>query len=593
MQITIKSVLFIVLAGFCTLAQAQRDTSLNREVEVVKSFTPTLLDVHKINDIPVIKETEPQKPVFDYNISSKPIINTFAVNPLKAATIESAIAEQKGYGLIKAGLGNYNKPYGEFFFNHLASKKAIFGIHAMHLSSHGKLELEGGDKVDAPFSKNEAEVYFNQFFSKKILSLNLGINHDGFNYYGYPKDPVPAPLFEENQDINYFGTKQTFSKAGINVKLNDPSAEMNDPLFGFDFGYDYFQTKTGQTEHFGNFTAHLQKPLNFGTGLLDASVNFVQDNNVINRVTETKGTRQQSWLFANPAVYIGKKNLNLRGGLKMWYITDQDINAQVRIAPDIRVNYTPVKDFIKIFAGVDGNHISNHYSKIAYENPFVDPEHDVKNSFEKIRLYGGFDGKFGKRTNFKIGFDYSITDDQPLYYLQEYTYPDPEINPNPVLADNDFKIMYDDMNRFKINLEVFHTSAGKFDLLLNGNYYLYNMENETEPWNMPNWDGTLTLGYNISERLNVAAEIFLIGPRKALVIETLPGDPLVNSVNEPIYKSYNLDTAFDLNVKGNYKITEKFSAFVNLNNFGFQKYERWFGYPVQSLNFLAGVSYAF
>ena len=110
---------------------------------------------------------------------------------------------------------------------------------------------------------------------------------------------------------------------------------------------------------------------------------------------------------------------------------------------------------------------------------------------------------------------------------------------------------------------------------------------------MPNWDGTLTLGYNISERLNVAAEIFLIGPRKALVIETLPGDPLVNSVNEPIYKSYNLDTAFDLNVKGNYKITEKFSAFVNLNNFGFQKYERWFGYPVQSLNFLAGVSYAF
>jgi hypothetical protein len=223
----------------------------------------------------------------------------------------------------------------------------------------------------------------------------------------------------------------------------------------------------------------------------------------------------------------------------------------------------------------------------------VNPGHDVKNSFEKIRLYGGFDGKFGKRTNFKIGFDYAITDDQPLYYLHEYTYPDPEINPNPVLADNDFKIMYDDMNRFKINMEVFHTSAGKFDLLLNGNYYVYNMKNEAEPWNMPDWDGTLTLGYNISERLNVAAEIFLIGPRKALIIETLHRDYLNDSVNQPVFKSYNFDTAFDLNVKGNYKITEKFSTFVNLNNFGFQKYERWFGYPVQSLNFLAGISYAF
>jgi hypothetical protein len=48
-----------------------------------------------------------------------------------------------------------------------------------------------------------------------------------------------------------------------------------------------------------------------------------------------------------------------------------------------------------------------------------------------------------------------------------------------------------------------------------------------------------------------------------------------------------------MNVRGNYKITEKFSVFAQLNNFGFQKYQRWFGYPVQSFNFLAGVSYSF
>jgi hypothetical protein len=48
-----------------------------------------------------------------------------------------------------------------------------------------------------------------------------------------------------------------------------------------------------------------------------------------------------------------------------------------------------------------------------------------------------------------------------------------------------------------------------------------------------------------------------------------------------------------MNVRGNYKITEKFSLFAQLNNFGFQKYQRWFGYPVQSFNFLAGASYSF
>jgi hypothetical protein len=597
MYIRIKAVLLITIIGIPGWASAQRDTTLNREVEVVKSFTPTLLDVHKINDLPKIKDTEPKKPVFDYNISSQPVVNSFAVNPLKAATIESNPPEQKGYGLIKAGVGNYYKPYGEFFFNHLASKKSIFGIHAMHLSSHGKLELEGGDEVDAPFSKNEAEVYWTQSFSQKILSTSVTFNHDGFNYYGYPKDAVPAPLLEENQDINYFGTKQTFSKGGLSVKLNNPSLEMNEPNFGFDFGYNYFQTKTGQNEHFANFTAHIQQPFNFGIGLLDAGVSFVQDNNVINRITTELGSRQQSWLYLNPAVYLGKKELNLRAGLKTWYISDTEINTQVRIIPDVLVNYTPVEDVIKLYAGINGNHISNHYSKIAYENPFADPEHDVKNSFEKIRFYGGFDGKFGKKTNFKIGFDYAITDDQPFYYLHEYTftgggsYP----NPDPIITDNDFKILYDDFNRFEINAEVFHTTAGKLDLLANANYYVYNMKNETEAWNMPDWDATLSVGYKITEQLSVSTDFYLIGARKALIKETLfKSLPPTSSVANPAtYKSYNLDTAFDMNVRGNYKITEKFSAFAQLNNFSFQKYQRWFGYPVQSFNFLAGVSYAF
>lgn len=591
----IKTVLLFATSVLVFQANAQRDTSLNREVEVVKSFTPTLMDVHKINDLPKIKDTEPQKPVFDYNISSQPMMNNFAVNPLKAATIESNIPEQKGYGLIKAGAGNYNKPYGEFFFNHLASKNSIFGVHAMHLSSHGKLKLAGGDKVDAPFSKNEAEIYWTQSFSKNILSASATFNHDGFSYYGYPKDSVPAPLWKENQDVNYFGTRQTFSKGGIKVQLNNPSLEMNDPNFGFDFVYNYFQTKTDQTEHFGNFTAHMQKPFDFGTGLLNAGVSFVQDKNIVNRITNTPGSRQQSWLFINPAVYLGKKQLNLRAGIKAWYISDKEVNAQARITPDVLVNYTPVKNVIKLYAGIDGNHISNHYSKIAYENPFVDPEHDVKNSFEKIRFYGGFDGKFSKKTNFKIGFDYSITDHQPFYYLHEYIYPDPEINPNPRVIDNDFKVLYDDFNRFKINAEIFHTTAGKFDLLANANYYVYDLKEQAEAWNMPDWDANLTIGYNITERFNVAADIFLIGTRKALIIESadLISPSSTFESGTQISKSYNLDTAFDLNVRGSFKITEKFSAFAGLNNFGFQKYERWFGYPVQSLNFLAGVSYAF
>ena len=122
---------------------------------------------------------------------------------------------------------------------------------------------------------------------------------------------------------------------------------------------------------------------------------------------------------------------------------------------------------------------------------------------------------------------------------------------------------------------------------------MYTLNEQTEAWNMPDWDANLSVGYKITEQLSVSADFFLIGTRKALIMETLFLDPAYNSVNPPVLKSFNLDTAFDMNVRGTYKITEKFSVFAQLNNFGFQKYQRWFGYPVQSFNFLAGISYAF
>lgn len=588
-----KYILLIIFTFSAIAATAQRDTSLTREVEVTKAFKPTISDVYKINEMPKIDETEHQQPKFDYNIYSQPILNTFSVTPLKAATVKNAQKKDTGYGLIRAGIGNYNKPYAEFFFNNVNSKNSIFGIYAKHLSSHGKVTLEGGDKVDAPYSKNEAEIYYKHNFSKSILSVDVDYKHDGFNYYGYPLDPIPSILLEENQTITYQGNKQTFSKGGLNVNLKDITAEMDDPAFNFNFKYHYFGTKTEQREHFGEFDMDLQKPLDTGTLLADAGVTFVQADNILNHVSDTTGKRTQTQIFVKPAWYYEGKTVNVTVGLNAWFIMDNNMDAVAKITPNIRVNYMPVKDVFKLYVGIDGNYINNHYSKIAYENPFVDPMHDVKNSFEKIHFYGGIDGKFSSKTNFKISVDYSMIDDKPLYYLNEYYYTEQPVSHNPLIVNNTFDILYDDINLLKFNLEIFHTSSEKLNLLLSGNYYTYKLDFQTEAWNMPDWDATFSLDYKITEQLSIGADIYLIGERKALIIENSGYAGFFSANNAPKYKSNNLDTTFDLNVNANYQITQKFSVFAQLNNFGFQQYQRWFGYPVQSFNALVGVSYAF
>ncbi len=589
----LKYILLVIFAGIFYPVLAQRDTTLTQEVEVTKSFKPTISDANKINDMPKPDQTEHQKPTFNYSIYSQPIFSTFSVNPLKAAAIEETRKPNTGYGLVRAGLGNYYKPYGEFFFDHLNSRKSIFGIHGKHLSSLGKIKLEGGDKVDAPFAKNEAEVYFDQFLRKSVLSLNFDISHDGFDYYGYPKVAIPEPLKEKDQNINYQGKHQTFTKGGLNISLSNPSVEMDDNDVSFNLRYYYFNTKTKQKENYGKLSVRAQHQFDKGSGVLEAGVIYSQADEIFNRATMAIGTRSQTWLFANPSYIIGDEEANFQMGVKTWFIIDKDFDAVAHITPNLRANYTPVKDILKLYAGITGDYINNNYSKIAYENPFVDPQHDIKNSFEKIHFLGGIDGKFSSKTNFKISADYSLIDSQPLYYLHQYTYPDPNINPNPILTDNDFKVMYDNLSLFKFNLEIFHSSSEKLEFLVSGNYYLYNLNEQKSAWNLPDWDGNFSLSYKITEQLSVSTDVFLVGTRKALIIETMFPDTPIDTANPPTYKSYNLDTAIDLNVRGNYKLTQKFSVFAQLNNFGFQKYERWFGYPVQSLNFLAGLSYAF
>jgi len=585
-------ILFIFLISTFAV-QAQQDTSLTREVEVTKAFKPTMSsDANKISVMPQADKTEHKPPTFEYNIFSQPILSTFSVTPLKAATISTAQKKETGYGLVRVGVGNYNKPYAELFFNHLNSKNSVIGIHAKHLSSHGKITLDGGDKVDAPFAENDAELYYKQNLSKSILSVTADFDHKGFNYYGYPNDPIPPILLNENQEYTLQGKKQAFSKGGLNIKLKNHAAEMDDPAFNFSADYHYFQTKTEQKEHFAAFESDFQKPFDSGTLIGDAGLFFVQSDSIYNTTLNQFGKRSQTWLYVKPAFYLEGKNASISIGANAWFVMDKDMDAVAKVTPNIRAEYMPVEDVFKLFAGVDGNYRNNHYSKIAYENPFIDPFHDVTNSFEKLHFFGGFDGKFSAKTNFKISVDYSMIDNQHFYYLNENYLPDPIINPNPLVVNNTFTTVYDDINLLKINLELFHASSEKLNLLLSGNYYSYNLSEIDEAWNMPGWDAKLSLDYKITEQLSVGSDIYLIGARKALIIEHAV--PVFSSgISIPTFKSFNLDTAFDLNVNANYQITEKLAAFAQLNNFGFQKYQRWFGYPVQSFNALAGISYAF
>jgi hypothetical protein len=575
------------------LAQTN-DTIMTKEVEVTKAYRPTITDAFKINDIPRIDEEEYRKPSFDYTISSQPIFSTFSVNTLQAAKITGKPKEENGYGLLKLGAGNYKKPYAELFFNNTGSNNTLFEVHLKHLSSDGKIKLAGGDKVDAPFSDNLAEMYVNRNFSNVNLRFNAAYNRNGLNYYGYPVTVVPTQLLAEDQKVNYFGKKQAFSKAAFNLNLKNAATSGSSLDLGLDLEYSYFTTKTLQKEHNGGLQIHFGKRIGNLMALLDAGANYYQVDSVLIVKDFTIGKRQEFLVKTNPAVRLENKTTSLKVGGKFYADIKKGGNPTIRIAPDVLLNFMPVKGILSFFAGVDGKYIQNTYSEIAYQNPFVDPEHDVKSSMQRYRIFGGLNGKLSSKTNYKVSVEYSSVKDQPFYYLQAFVYP-VSGSVDPVISNTDFEVLYDELGKTAINLEIYHTASEKLNLLLTGNYYSYNLKEQTNPWNLPSFDAKLSVSYKVNERLELSSDVFVVGERKGLIVEYngFPATPWSYTLLSNRYKIYPMDMVIDLNAKGTYSITGNFAAFVQLNNFGFQSYERWLGYPVQSFNLLGGISYSF
>ena len=564
-------------------AMAQKDSlKLKQEVEVVKAYQPSILDAQKINDIPQIKPEQTEAPTFDYSIFSKPVFSTFDPTPVAAAKMVGDPKEPLGLGLLKLGFGNYLTPYGELFFNAQPTQKSNFGMHFSHLSSSGKVKLLNEDLVKAPESENTAEIFGKKFFRKSTLSGSLAFDRKAFTYYGYAGDRLSDALKEEM--IPYFQDKQYFSKGTATFHLKSETlstAELN-----YDFGakYHYLISKTGQTEHEVVLSGDVSKNIDNALGLLSASLTVYKADSIMNRFYSEFGKKQQTILRANPSVMWSTENASLQLGLNTAMILDIDTDADFKIWPKVKAEWSPVPQVLTLFAGVDGHLQHNTYSAIAAENPYVDPYHDVANTNYKYIVSGGFKGKLTSKTNYVAEASYSAIEKQHFYIL----YGQDVFNLSSVGSrslNNTFDWVYDDVNILKLSGEVMHSVSDNFSVRLLGNYYSYDLKSLDKPWQMPNFDFTLSGVYKPTEQIKFTTDIFVVGKRSALISE-LPNSSRLSRV-------VNMDPIIDLNVGAEYQFSPKLNFFAKLNNFGFQKYEQWLGYTNKGLNWMAGISYSF
>lgn len=564
-------------------AMAQKDSlKLKQEVEVVKAYQPSILDAQKINDIPQIKPEQTEAPTFDYSIFSKPVFSTFDPTPVAAAKMVGDPKSPMGMGLLKLGFGNYLTPYGELFFNAQPTKKSNFGMHFRHLSSSGNVKLLNDDVVKAPEAENTAEIFGKTFFRKSTLSGSLAFDRKAFTYYGYAGDRWSDALKDEM--IPYFQDKQYFSKGTATVHLKSETLSTTELNYDFGIKYHYLVSKTGQTEHETVLSGDVSKNIDNALGFLSASLTVYKADSIMNRFYGEFGKKQQTILRANPSVMWSTENASLQLGLNTAIILDIDANADFKIWPKVKAEWSPVPQVLTLFAGVDGHLQHNTYSAIAAENPYVDPYHDVANTNFKYIVSGGFKGKLSSKTNYVAEASYSAIEKQHFYILYGHDVLNLSAAGSRSL-NNTFDWVYDDVNILKFSGEVMHSVSDNFSVHLLGNYYSYDLKSLNKPWQLPNFDLTFSAIYKPTEQLKFSTDIFVVGKRSALISE-LPLSSWPSLV-------VNMDPIIDLNVGAEYQFSPKLNFFAKLNNFGFQKYEQWLGYTNKGLNWMAGMSYSF
>lgn len=587
---SVSLILLLIAMAYVSTGQ-EKETELKKEVEVVKPYEPSVSEVFKINEMPKIKSPEAEKPAFKYSIKPRPVFSTFHVEPVQAARMVDEPAPEYGNGLIKLGFGNYLTPYGEFLYGKAAGKATTFGIHLNHLSSHGKVRLKNGDQVKAPSSDDNAELFMNHFFSDSTrLKVKLFFDRQAFRYYGYTGEE----LDNTNKEllIPFWNKKQAFSGGGIDLHLEGDNRQ--GIRYETKFTYQHYSSLTGQKGNLVTLGGQINKNFDTFQGRLDAFLTIEGTDSVHHESSNAFTQRERAVLELNPSVFFETDMAGLRLGINSYTVTDADKVEDFMLVPNLKAFWSPVENWITLFAATDGYLQQNHYLAVVNENQFVNPYQNVKNTKYRYMLSGGIRGKITSQLNYKFQTDYSSIRDYHFYILKNRYLSGTSGESELITRSNTFDVVYDKVKQMSIAGEIHYTASDMLNILLGGTYHSYETKTQPEAWHQPGFESSASVYFTPQGPFSFTADIYYIGERKALIAaevfdsetEAVQPDPASNVIR-------TLDPVLDMNFSIAYQYTNQLSFWMRVNNFSAQKYDRWLGYTSKGINLLLGVSFSF
>ena len=527
-------------------------TALGQSDAIIPPTVFTTEDKAKLDLVPANR-------FFDQNDDVQPVVDAkpqeydtrdYSINPprfdakVKIPTMPTDSISPILSNYAKFGLGNYGTVLGEVYVTNKRSKTLSYGAHYKHLSSANGSLMNSGNGHDL------LEVFGSKYGKTNTWNGHASYSNDRYKYYGLPQvDSV------NNKD----SIKQTYQlfHAGIGTVKTAIGDRF---MYSTDIDMYYLTTKRKATELELIWNAK-------GTYKINDTRFAAVDVSLSNANRSDSSTSNRFLLLVKPTYKLVEEKWDLTVGASVNYTTDTLKGTKgLHIYPAIHGNYNFIPGRVTLFAGIGGGMDKNTNRTLIQQNPYLGSDVPLHHTSRKIDLYVGSSGNIDNHVSYKVLMSYKAFTNQ--YFLT-----------NSASDSSQFTAVYDKAGVFSLDGGLFYDLNKTWRISANMLYNAWKTDVQAAAWHRPAFQSSMGIQYNLKQKIYFNAEMYYISG--------------IQGINLESNRTVKLKDIADLSLKTEYRFSNTFSAFIEINNILSQKYQRYTYYQVKGFNILAGLTYSF
>ncbi|MEP6615887.1 MAG: hypothetical protein ABJA57_04880 [Ginsengibacter sp.] len=538
---------WIVLFAACSpipSLYAQRDSTKRQTIDITSSYKPVIRNAAKINLSASPFAGDSARPKLAYDIPAMNLFFSYQPITLKPLALRQDTGLQLGVRkYIKAGFGNFTTPYIDAGLSFSDGKKSLGNLYGNYISSRGKIKNQD-------FSEIKLKAYGSYFTPKNEAYGSAGIDQNEYFQYGYDHSLhnfLKDSLRRKYQDVSV--------RAGIrNTGLND-----------YNINYDpHAEVHVFTRENkISESTLILNAPVEsrFGDQVAFKVTGIADFTNFTNK-TGTLDTKIINNIFSVAPELVYYSNVfTFHGG-----VTPTWDNGKLSVLPNVYGEAQLQHNVLMIQAGWVGRFVKNTFRSLSAGNPYMQDPSFLFNTKE-VQYYGGVKATLGKHFSFNAKAAFVKFNNMPLFV-------------NDFDDGKTFVILNESkMTDLRIHGDLSFVNQDKFTLTgaLDVNTYT-GLNDNKNAWHLIPLQVTGSFRWNAFKQVLFKGDIFAFSKVPVLLSN---GD------------EKKLPAGTDLSAGVEFKVTPKFSAWLDLNNIFNDKYQRWNSYPVYGLNVIGGLAFHF